>query len=184
MDVNVETLPDLDIVILRGRDRDVEELARIIEELERLSAEAEPEIEVYPLRHVRGTAWRGSSLRLGIWSAHGRGESSITPLEKPNSLLLIGWGEALNVVKQLIRKLDQPVSPETQLEVFTLRNSRRPTNAADSGAVLRQPPGAGTAAPRGGRSPLGVADHSGFAARHGRGAALLHQAAGRCRRPK
>ena len=42
MDVEIETLPDLDVVILRGRDRDVEELARIIEELERLRPKLSP----------------------------------------------------------------------------------------------------------------------------------------------
>ncbi len=53
-DVEVEALPELDVIILRGRDRDVAEMARIIEEIERLSAETEPSIYVYPLRHVRG----------------------------------------------------------------------------------------------------------------------------------
>lgn len=36
-DLEVETLPDLDAIILRGRPRDVEELRRIIEEIERLA---------------------------------------------------------------------------------------------------------------------------------------------------
>ena len=80
MDVEVETLPDLDIVILRGRQQDVEELARIIEELERLSAEAEPEIQVYPLRHVRAQRWPTSSNRFSTtWSAAGRAASVFTP---------------------------------------------------------------------------------------------------------
>lgn len=124
MDVDIETLPDLDVVILRGRDRDVEELARIIEELERLSAEAQPEIQVYPLRHVRGSALSRiitQTSRDLVGSRQGR--ASVISLEKPNALLLIGWGEALNVVKELIRKLDQPVAPDTQLEVFPLRNA-------------------------------------------------------------
>ena len=40
--VEIETLPDLDVIILRGRDPDVDEVARIIAELERLSAETIP----------------------------------------------------------------------------------------------------------------------------------------------
>ena len=44
-------------------------------------------------------------------------------MEKPNALLLIGWGEALATIKKLIRKLDQPVPPETQLQVFVLENA-------------------------------------------------------------
>ena len=53
-DVQVETLPDLDIIILKGRGPELDEVAALIEELERLSEETEPVIEVYPLRHVRG----------------------------------------------------------------------------------------------------------------------------------
>src|SRR5690606_10865195 len=41
-DVDIETLPDLDVVILRGNQRDVDEVIRMIEEIERLSAENEP----------------------------------------------------------------------------------------------------------------------------------------------
>jgi hypothetical protein len=37
-DVQVEALPDLDVMILRGRDPDVEELSRIIQEIERLKS--------------------------------------------------------------------------------------------------------------------------------------------------
>ena len=54
--VEIETLPDLGAIIIRGRKRDVEELKRIIQEIERLSVETEPEIELYQLRHVGGPA--------------------------------------------------------------------------------------------------------------------------------
>ncbi len=125
IDVDVETLPDLDIVILRGRDRDVEELSRIIDELERLSAESEPEIVVVPLRHVRGSALTGIITQISPTLVGPRqGRVLVTSLEKPNSLLLIGWGEALQTIRKLIRKLDQPVSPESQLQVFVLENAR------------------------------------------------------------
>ena len=62
-DVEIETLPDLDVIILRGRDRDVEELKRMIEEIERLSAETQPVIEIYPLKHVEGEALARSPAR-------------------------------------------------------------------------------------------------------------------------
>jgi len=52
-----------------------------------------------------------------------QGRISITPLIKPNGLLLIGWGEAVKAAKQLIAKLDQPVDPQTQMRVFTLKNA-------------------------------------------------------------
>ena len=37
--VDVESLPDLDVIILRGRDQDLDQLAEIIQQLERISQE-------------------------------------------------------------------------------------------------------------------------------------------------
>jgi len=122
-DVEVEALPDLDVIILRGRDRDVAEMARIIEEIERLSAETEPAIEIYPLRHVGGESLVLIVDTINAELLAGRqGRVSVTPLVKPNALLLIGWGDAVEAVKELIRKLDRPVAPETQLRVFRLKH--------------------------------------------------------------
>ena len=123
-DVEIETLPDLDVIILRGRQRDVEELSRIIEEIERISAETVPVIDVYQLRHVGGETLAAIVAQINEDLLGGRqGRVSVTPLVKPNALLLIGWGEAVKAVKELITKLDQPVAPETQLQVFRLRHA-------------------------------------------------------------
>jgi len=129
VDLDIEALPDLDVVILRGNQRDVDEVVRIIQEIERLSAETEPAIEVYTLEHVSGEALAPMIALLNRDLNAGRqGRISVTPLIKPNALLLIGWGEAVKSVKELIAKLDQPVAPESQLRVFRLRHA--PATAA------------------------------------------------------
>ena len=123
-DVEVEILPDLDVVILRGRQRDVEEMGRIIAEIERLSAEAEPAVEIIPLEHVSGAAMSTIIQQVSkdlIGGAQGR--VSVTPLVKPNALLLIGWGEAMKSIAKLVAELDQPVAPETQFQVFWLKHA-------------------------------------------------------------
>ena len=100
-EVEIQSLPDLDVIILRGRDSDIEELTRIINEIERLSAETTPEIEVYYLQHVRGEALNqlvGQVLQDLTGNMQGR--ISITPLVKPNALLVIGWGEAVQAVRR------------------------------------------------------------------------------------
>ncbi|MHB0956033.1 MAG: secretin N-terminal domain-containing protein [Pirellulaceae bacterium] len=123
-DLEVQTLPDLDVIILRGRDQDVEQLTRIIRELERLSAETQPRIFIYPLKYTLG-----ASLVQIIEEVQpdlvGRrqGRVTVTPLVKPNALLLIGWGEAVESIIELISKLDQPVSPESQFSVFSLKHA-------------------------------------------------------------
>lgn len=122
--VEIETLPDLDVIILRGPDRDLDEVSRIIAEIERLSAETQPVIEIYQLRHVRGEAMITIISQVAESLVGGRqGRASITPLVKPNALLLIGWGEAVAGIKELIAKLDQPVGPESDWRVFRLKHA-------------------------------------------------------------
>ncbi len=123
-DVEIQSLPDLDVIILRGLGADVEELTRIINEIERLSAETTPEIEVYHLQHVQGEAAnRLITQVLQDLTGTLQGRVSITPLVKPNALLLIGWGEAVEAAKKLISQLDQPVPATTQIRVFRLEHA-------------------------------------------------------------
>jgi type II secretion system protein D len=123
-DLEVETLPDLDALILRGRPREVEELRRIIEEIERLSAETQPEIDVVYLTHVSCEALATIVKQVDPELTGGRqGRATAVALVKPNALLLIGWGEAVKSIKELVRKLDLPVAPETQFRVFRLRHA-------------------------------------------------------------
>lgn len=123
-DVEVETLPDLDVIILRGDERDVNELIRIIQEIERISAEIEPVVEVIELEHAPGDAMAAMLAEVQVPLLAGRqGRVTVTPLVKPNALLLVGWGDALEVMRDLIGKLDRPVEAETQLRVFRLRHA-------------------------------------------------------------
>ena len=50
--VQIEMLEGLDVLVIRGNTADVEQVMEIIKQIERLSAETEPAIEVLPLRHV------------------------------------------------------------------------------------------------------------------------------------
>ena len=123
-DLEVQTLPDLDVIILRGRDQDVEQLTKIIRELERLSAETKPRIYIYPLTHTLGSSMAQIIDTVQTDLVGGRqGRVTVTPLVKPNALLLIGWGEAVESIIELIGKLDQPVPPESQFSVFALKHA-------------------------------------------------------------
>lgn len=124
VDVQVETLPDLDVIILRGNERDVQEMTKILEEIERISEETEPIIEVLPLKHVDSQSLSALILKTNAdligWR---QGKVSVTPLIKPNSLLLIGWGEAVLAMRELIAKLDQPSASEGEFQVFRLKHA-------------------------------------------------------------
>ena len=124
VDVEVETLPDLDVIILRGSDRDVNKLTQIIQELERLSRETLPEIQIYKLQNAQSVSVT-SIVQSVLVDLTGRrqGRVSLTPLVKPNAILLIGWGDAIATAIDLITKLDSPVSPESQFQVFRLNHA-------------------------------------------------------------
>ncbi len=131
LDLNIEVLPDLDAIILRGSNRDVNEVLRIIEDIERISAETKPEVEVIPLQHVSSEALAPLLTTIQRDLLSGRpGRVSITSLNKPNALLLVGWGEAIASVRELVKQLDRPVPPQTQLRVFHLRHAPATTAAA------------------------------------------------------
>ena len=123
-DVDVQPLPGLDVLILRGRDPDVEELVRIIQEIERLSDETAPEVDIYFLKNVHGQSINTIiNSVLSELTGTLQGRISITPLVKPNALLLIGWGEAVEAAKKLINKLDRPVEPGGEMQVFPLKHA-------------------------------------------------------------
>ena len=124
IDVEVETLPDLDVIILRGRDRDVEQLREIIQQLERISAKTRPKVSIFYLRHSPSQAIGQIVNQVSDDLTRGRqGRVTVTALVKPNALLLVGWGNSVKAVWELIAKLDQPVSPETEFSVFRLEHA-------------------------------------------------------------
>ena len=120
--VEVQTLPDLDAIILRGRDQDLDQLAEIIREIEQLSRQTQPAIEVILLKHT-GSQSITELIEQTQESLLGtrQGRATVTPLGKPNAILLLGWGDAVAALKELINKLDQDVPPESQFNLFRLK---------------------------------------------------------------
>ena len=132
--VKIEWVEGLDALILSGHKRDVARVRRLIEELEKLSIDRQPNIEVVRLRHVGCQALDTLVYQLyqEILSPR-QGPVAIRALVKPNALLLIGRPESIEILKQLIAKLDQPVAPETQFEVFKLKHM----SAVDAEQTIR-----------------------------------------------
>lgn len=122
--VDIESLPELDVIILRGTDQDLDQLADIITQLERISQETQPVVRVYPLEFSQSSAVTEIVQEVsGDLVAGRQGKVSVTPLVKPNSILIIGWGDAVQATEELIRQLDKPVAPESQSEVFRLKHA-------------------------------------------------------------
>jgi general secretion pathway protein D len=122
--VQIEMLPELDAVILRGRDKQLADLAEIIRRLDEVSRLTRPEIEVVPLVHVNSNAIAElieTTQDKLVGTQQGR--VTVTPLGTPNALLLIGWGESMVAMKELIQKLDQPSSIDSSFAVIPLQHA-------------------------------------------------------------
>ncbi|QDU96843.1 secretin N-terminal domain-containing protein [Lignipirellula cremea] len=121
--VQIEFVEGLDAIVVRGNKRDVERVLKIIQEIEDLSGETQPAIEIVPLEHVDSTALTELLVDLydSILSPR-QGRVSIRALVKPNAVLLIGRQDTADALRELIAKLDQPVPPSTQLRVFRLKH--------------------------------------------------------------
>ncbi|MEM6330550.1 MAG: secretin N-terminal domain-containing protein [Planctomycetota bacterium] len=122
--VQVEFVEGLDIIVLRGSDKDVARVMQIINQIEQLSAVTVPAIVVQPLTHVGSEALANLLSRVYQQVLGPRtGDVSITPLGKPNALLLIGREENVQMAVDLAKRLDQPVEPTARFEVFPLRHA-------------------------------------------------------------
>lgn len=122
--VQIEFVEGLGAIIIRGRKPDVDRVMQIIGQLENLSAGTEPSIELLPLEHVNSQSMSDLVTQLNATPALAArvGTVSITPLIKPNSLLLIGRPEGVKATVDLVKRLDQPVEPSSQFQIYPLKH--------------------------------------------------------------
>ena len=121
--VKVEVLDGLDVLVIRGDQKDVQRVVSIIEQIEQLAQVTKPVIDIIQLQHVESSSL--ATLLNQVYTdilSNRSGAISITALGKPNALLLVGNAETINLVRELIQRLDQPVAPSTQMQVFHLKS--------------------------------------------------------------
>ena len=119
--VQIEFIEGLGVFIIKGNKSDVARVIQIIETIEQQTRDTQPEILVHALQHVNSTvlAELVSNLYDDVFGTR-NSPVSITPLDKPNSLLLIGRQESMAAIVNLIEKLDTPVPPATTHTVINL----------------------------------------------------------------
>lgn len=119
--VQIEFLEGLDVIVVRGHARDVARITRIINDIEKLSVETRPVIEVRELLHANSEAVATMINELYESMLNTRyGQVSIVALNKPNAILLIGREQSVEGIMELIDKLDTPVGPSKSMRVFLL----------------------------------------------------------------
>ncbi|MFM9965981.1 MAG: secretin N-terminal domain-containing protein [Planctomycetaceae bacterium] len=126
-DVSVEELGD--VLILRGNEQDVEAVMRLIDEIGKMLAGSVPDVNVRPLKHVDSDSLAELLTTVYERLNRSRGRSStdqtqqivVIAIGKPNAVMVLASERDMPTVDMLIEKLDQPVDPTNEFEVFRLR---------------------------------------------------------------
>ena len=116
-------LPDLDMVILDAPEAEAKRIIEMIDRIEKLAAEADPKTEIYYLKHVNSVMLGGvlSKLYTEMFATK-QGRVMVYPMQYPNAILLVGWGEAPKAMKALIETFDQPIqSKGSTIQVVALK---------------------------------------------------------------
>ena len=123
-DVQIEYVPELGQIIVKGATRDVQRVMELIKEIEDKAKMTQPDTKIVPLDHADANAVAELLTQLydDVLSTR-QGDVSITSLDSPNALLLIGRAEAIASLEDLIEKIDQPVEEASRLRVFRLQNA-------------------------------------------------------------
>lgn len=132
--VEIQQVEGLDAIIITGSERDVERVMKIIEEIERLTVETIPVIELYRMKNVDAETM--ADVLEPLYDdefAPREGQVNITALVHPDALLLVGRAESVKAVIDLVERLDQPVDPPSQFEVFPLKHA----TASNASATLK-----------------------------------------------
>ena len=129
-DVHFEVIDDLNVMIIRGNERDVDQIMKVIKQIEQLSEATAPEVNLLPLEHVdaESLAELLTSVYEKLTKFPGRATQprksvAIIPVSKPNSLLIVAPGAEIETILDLADKLDKPVDPQTEFQVFSLKSA-------------------------------------------------------------
>lgn len=132
-DVNIEAMDDLDLIILRGNERDIESVMTVIRAIEKMALGATPEIRLHHLKHVDSESLAVLLTdvyeRMGNLRNRPTGQQSsprsvnVVAVGKPNAILILAPGSMVESVVELVEELDKPVDPRSEVQVFPLKHA-------------------------------------------------------------
>jgi general secretion pathway protein D len=128
-DVTIESLPDLDLLILRGNEKDVEAVIEVIRAIEQMAEGSLPGIELFKLRFVDSRSLAELLNEVYERLSDLRSESAqrvsvrVIPVVTPNAILILAPSNAMEAILDLADELDQEVDPEHEVEVFFLKHA-------------------------------------------------------------
>jgi len=130
-DVTIEALDDLDILILRGNEKDVEAVMQVIQAVEQMAVGSLPEIHLLNIQHVDSQSLaqllndvyeqlgtlRSENAQQNATSVH------VIPVVVPNAVLVLAPANSMQAILDLADELDQPIDPTHEVQVFKLRHA-------------------------------------------------------------
>ena len=121
-------IPALDVVVVEATGPRLQRFQEMIKQLEELSRINRPTIEIVYLEHINNVAI-GSILNQDAGRIYNDifrtipGDVRFLSMTSPNAMMLIGWGEAMETAKTLLKELDKPtVTEHSRLHIFKLQH--------------------------------------------------------------
>lgn len=152
-DVAIEALNDLDLLILRGNEKDVEAVMQVIRAIEQMAIGSLPEVHLLRLRFVDSQSMsqllndvytRMTELRTNN-AQQSQAAVRVVPVVTPNAVLILASSNAMEAVLQLADELDQPIDPTHEVQVFRLKHAVATSVVEMLTSFYTQPPvGLGT----------------------------------------
>jgi type II secretion system protein D len=152
-DVSIEALNDLDLLILRGNEKDVEAVMQVIRAVEQMAVGSLPEIHLLRLRFVDSQSLaqllndvyaRMTELRSNN-AQQSQVAVRVVPVVTPNAVLVLAPANAMAAVLQLADELDQPIDPSHEVQIYRLKHAVASSVAELLTSFYTQPPtGLGT----------------------------------------
>ena len=120
--VTLEYSPELNLLVVKGRREDVAKVSELLKRLIASAGEAQPEVKNFPLQFVASqiVAPQIQTLYDNNFAAQ-LGTVTITAIEQPNSLIVIGPKDNLDVVGKLIQNIDIAPSENQAAQFKTIR---------------------------------------------------------------
>ena len=130
-DVTIEAIPDLNMIIIRGNEQDLQKVQEIIDQIEELAIGTQPDIRLHFLNHVNSEALAELLTdvyqRLGNLRNVGADQAAQTvdfvPLGSPNAILILAPVNAMESIVDMVQTLDQPGDPASEVEIFPLKTA-------------------------------------------------------------
>ncbi|MCL2743972.1 MAG: hypothetical protein FWE67_08980 [Planctomycetaceae bacterium] len=142
--VQITIIEGLDTMVIKGDPRDVAAVKNMLKQIEAMSLEYEPVIELVGLKNT--DSYRVNMIVQTLYAqvyAARKGNITMLPLIKPNTILIIGKKESIDTAKDLIEKLDTEVQPGSDFIIIRLKNASSDALAPQIQTLYNNRPGAG-----------------------------------------